>query len=125
MYVIKIINDGHGTIVLKILGLKCICRYLNSMTIDISTISLVIKKYQVWCTGKIRTSLNDKHLLKDRYKIEHVFAKIKSNNHIMVRTEKTITNYLSFIYISFLPQKMLFIYLIIIINDVNIIYNNN
>ena len=74
---------------------------------------------------KNRTSLNDKHLLKDRYKIEHVFAKIKSNNHIMVRTEKTITNYLSFIYISFLPQKMLFIYLIIIINDVNIIYNNN
>ncbi len=51
---------------------------------------------------KIRTSISDKKLLKDRYKIEHIFAKIKNNNHIMVRTEKSIINYLSFIYISFL-----------------------
>ena len=51
---------------------------------------------------KIRTSLNDKILLRDRYKIEHIFAKIKSNNHLIIRTEKSIINYLSFIYISFL-----------------------
>ena len=44
----------------------------------------------------------DELLLKDRYKIEHIFAKIKSNNHLMIRTEKSIINYLSFIYISFL-----------------------
>ena len=52
--------------------------------------------------GKTKNTLKEQKLLKERYKIEHVFSKIKKNNHIMIRTDKKIKNYLSFIYISFL-----------------------
>ena len=36
------------------------------------------------------------------YHHRNIFGKIKNNNHIMVQQKKSIINYLSFVYISFL-----------------------
>ena len=41
----------------------------------------------------------EKELLKDRYKIENLFAHIKTFNRIYLRKDKKIKNYMSFVYI--------------------------
>ena len=58
---------------------------------------------------KIKTTLKNKKLLNERYKIENFFAKLKKNTRIKDRKEKTITNYLSFVYIGCLEIYFEFI----------------
>jgi hypothetical protein len=41
----------------------------------------------------LENSIKQKILLKERYKIEHLFAMIKNKNRIMVRKEKKLQNY--------------------------------
>jgi len=55
---------------------------------------------------KDKTSNYDKKQLKDRYKIENVFASIKANNRVNVRHETKLNNYLSFVYMSFLIEHI-------------------
>ena len=58
---------------------------------------------------KIKKTFKDKKLLNERYKIENLFANIKKNARIKDRKEKTINNYLSFVYIGCLEIYFEFI----------------
>jgi len=51
---------------------------------------------------RTKNTLKEKKLLKSRYLIENFFSDIKKNIRIMIRKEKQISNYLSFMYISML-----------------------
>ena len=57
---------------------------------------------------KIQNTKIEKELLKDRYKIENLFAHIKTFNRIYLRKDKKIKNYMSFVYMGLL--KYLFNY---------------
>lgn len=49
---------------------------------------------------KNQNNCEEKILLKKRYKIENLFAKIKSFNRIHVRRDKLIHSYMSFVYLA-------------------------
>jgi len=51
---------------------------------------------------KTKNTIKEKNLLKKRYKIEHLNAKIKNNNRINLRKERKFQNYSSFLCLSFL-----------------------
>jgi hypothetical protein len=51
---------------------------------------------------KIQATSQEKILLKDRYKIENLFAILKNSNRINVRKDKNIKNYMGFVHLSFL-----------------------
>jgi hypothetical protein len=53
-----------------------------------------------------KTSKYDKKQLKDRYKIENVFATVKAYHRVNVRHETKLNNYLSFVYMSFLIEHI-------------------
>ena len=44
----------------------------------------------------------EKILLKDRHKIENFFASLKNYNRIVLRRDKNILNYMSFVYMGLL-----------------------
>lgn len=75
----------------------------------------VIKQRAVTITSpkrrnqKVKTSIKEKKLLKDRYKIENVFAIIKTSPRVFVRSEANLKNYISFVYIAFLERYFRFI----------------
>ena len=50
----------------------------------------------------MKNTIKEKNLLKKRYKIEHLNAKIKNNNRINLRKERNFQNYSSFLCLSFL-----------------------
>jgi transposase len=58
------------------------------------------------CNQKHKTNRLAKKKLKDRYKIENLFAKLKANDRINVRHDRKLVNYLSFMYISFLIEHI-------------------
>lgn len=51
---------------------------------------------------KTKNTIKEKNLLKKRYIIEHLNAKIKNNNRINIRKERKFQNYNSFLCLSFL-----------------------
>ena len=51
---------------------------------------------------KTKNTIKEKNLLKKRYIIEHLNAKIKNNNRINLRKERKFQNYNSFLCLSFL-----------------------
>ena len=55
---------------------------------------------------KERTSNYDKKQLRDRYKVENLFATVKAYSRVNVRHETKINNYLSFVYMSFLIEHI-------------------
>ena len=57
---------------------------------------------------KIKNTPKEKELLKDRHNIENVFAYIKKNNRTMVRKDKKLHNYLSFIYMTMIENHISF-----------------
>ena len=48
----------------------------------------------------IRNTQNEKDLLKNRYKVENWFARLKNFNRVMVRRDKLITTFMGFVYIG-------------------------
>lgn len=50
----------------------------------------------------------EKLLLLERYKIENVFALVNKNNRVMVRRDKNINNYFSFMYMAMLEIHISF-----------------
>ena len=50
----------------------------------------------------IKNTPDDKLKLKNRYKIENLFAKIKRFNRVHVRRDKLIVSYLGFVYLAFM-----------------------
>ena len=46
---------------------------------------------------RIKNTHKEKKLLKHRHIIENLFATIKSNNRLMLRKDKKLNNYLSFL----------------------------
>ena len=50
----------------------------------------------------IKNTHKEKKLLKNRHIIENLFATIKSNNRLMLRKDKKLNNYLSFLYMNML-----------------------
>jgi len=51
---------------------------------------------------KKKNTNSEKILLKDRYKIENFFASLKNYNRIVLRRDKNILNYMSFVYMGLL-----------------------
>ena len=60
----------------------------------------------VFNVRRCKTSKPAKKKLKERYKIENLFATIKANERINVRHERKLINYLSFVYTSFLIEHI-------------------
>jgi len=48
-------------------------------------------------------------VLKERYKVENMFAKIKSYNRIHIRRDKTISSYLGFVYLGCILKFGIFV----------------
>ena len=67
------------------------------------------KKYFTWIRCKIITP-KEKKLLKERHKIENVFAMINNNHRVMVRRDKNLNNYFSFVYMSMLEIYIKYAY---------------
>jgi hypothetical protein len=55
---------------------------------------------------KEKTTNYDKKQLRDRYKVENLFATIKAYNRVNVRHETKLNTYLSFVYMSFLIEHI-------------------
>jgi hypothetical protein len=75
----------------------------NKFFIGTHSINLTTPKRK---NQKIKTSKPAKKKLKERYKIENLFATIKANERINVRHERKLINYLSFVYTSFLIEHI-------------------
>ena len=58
---------------------------------------------------KTKTTNKDKQLLRQRYKIENLFAIIKTNPQVFVRSHSNLKNYCSFVYIAMLERYFRFI----------------
>jgi hypothetical protein len=58
---------------------------------------------------KIKTSKKDKKKLKERYKIENLFAILKTNSQVFVRSHCKLKNYCSFVYLAMLERYFMFI----------------
>jgi hypothetical protein len=58
---------------------------------------------------KIKTSKKDKKKLKERYKIENLFAILKTNPQVFVRCHSKLKNYCSFVYLAMLERYFMFI----------------
>ena len=50
----------------------------------------------------VQNTVDEKQILKRRYKIENLFAKIKRFNRVHVRRDKLIVSYLGFVYLAFM-----------------------
>ena len=50
--------------------------------------------------AKIKTSIEDKNHLKNRYVIENVFANIKKYNRICMRKDRLNCTYIGFVYLT-------------------------
>ena len=57
---------------------------------------------------KTKNTLKEKNLLKKRHNIENVFATIKKNNRVMIRKDKNIETYMSFVYLSLFETHLLY-----------------
>lgn len=55
---------------------------------------------------KTKNSHNERILLRERHKVENMFAKLKSNNRIQIRRERKVKHYMSFIYIAMLQMHL-------------------
>ena len=51
---------------------------------------------------KTKNTYNEEIILKNRYKIENFFASLKKYNRVIIRNERKIAHYMSFVYIGFL-----------------------
>jgi hypothetical protein len=80
----------------------------EKFTINNKKISIITPKRKNQ-KNKIITK-KEKSLLKERHKIENVFALINNNNRVMVRRDKNLNNYFSFIYISMLEVHIRYAY---------------
>ena len=80
----------------------------EKFTINNKKISIITPKRKNQ-KNKIITK-KEKSLLKERHKIENVFALINNNNRVMVRRDKNLNNYFSFIYISMLEIHIRYAY---------------
>lgn len=77
--------------------------YITKNTFEImnKNINIITPKKKNQLT---KNTTKEKTLLKDRHKIENLFAYIKKNNRTMIRKDKKINNYLSFIYMTLLEK---------------------
>lgn len=50
----------------------------------------------------VQNTVIEKQILKKRYKIENLFAKIKQFNRVHIRRDKLIVSYLGFVYLAFM-----------------------
>ena len=58
---------------------------------------------------KVKTNNKEKKLLRERYKIENVFAIIKTSPRVFVRSEANLKNYTSFVYMALLERYFRYI----------------
>ena len=58
---------------------------------------------------KVRNTNRERKILRQRNKIENVFATMKSNHRVYVRSDTKLRNYCSFVYISMLEMHFNFI----------------
>ena len=82
--------------------------YLTSDKFHIKnrTVSIIAPKRR---NQKTKNTNRERKILKRRSKIEHVFATLKSNNRVYVRSDTKLQPYLSFVYLSMLEIYFNFI----------------
>ena len=64
-----------------------------------SNINLIAVKRK---NQNVQNTVIEKQILKKRYKIENLFAKIKQFNRVHIRRDKLIVSYFGFVYLAFM-----------------------